>query len=971
MKVTDLTAYEIIEHRAIDDIGSDSYILKHKKTGARIAVLSNDDENKVFYIGFRTPPKDSTGVAHIIEHTVLCGSRDFPVKDPFIVLAKGSLNTFLNAMTYPDKTVYPVASCNDTDFRNLMHVYLDAVFYPNIYNTDNIFKQEGWHYELKDPSDDLKINGIVYNEMKGAFSNPDDILDREILNSLYPDNSYGFESGGDPEKIPDLTYEDYLDFHRKYYHPSNSYIYLYGNMDVAENLDYLDREYLSSFDRQDYDSSLSPQKPFANTAMIDMDYSVLDDEEEEGGYLSLNWSVGNSLDPKLYLALDVLDYSLCSAPGAIVKKALYDKGLGTDVYSSFENGLLQPFFSIVSKNVDISRKAEFLDTIRETLEEAVKNGLDKKALEGAINTDEFRFREADFGRLPKGLVYGLKMLDSWLYDDRLPWIHLEAGDTYKELRKELSGDYFEKLIQTYLLDNPHRSVVTLNPVKGLGEKKQAELDKKLADYKASLTAKEIEDIVKATAELKAFQEREDSPEALATIPMLSIEDLKKEPDPFIYEEKHFGDNVLLYHDIQTNGIAYLTFQFDMKDIPDDLYDYASILRSVLGQVDTEHYDYNDFYNEVNIRTGGMRVDTAYYSDKKDINLFKNTFEIEVKVLKENLRDAFELATELVMTSKMTDKTRLGEILDEKKSHMQSGFISGGNVTAYLRAISGVSPVMVSVERLVGVSAYEKVKAMDENYDEATHKELSSKLEELMRCLFRRENLLISYTSPSKDYGDIEALCEEFADKLYKDECRQGSPVFKPVARNEAFKTAGQVQYVAIAGNFAKEGLSYNGALKVLKMILGYDYLYNNIRITGGAYGVQGACIHNGDSYMVTYRDPHLGRSLDVFRKVADFVRDFDCDDRTMTQYIIGTIGEIDTPATPSMKASRGMAAYITRSSIEDEREYRRQVLEATVSDIRALAAYIEAYQKNACICVVGTAEKIDEYKDLFDVIRQL
>ncbi|MBP3279042.1 MAG: insulinase family protein, partial [Butyrivibrio sp.] len=488
MRLEDLSSYEIIERRTIDDLNSESFLMRHKKTGARVALLSNDEENKVFAIGFRTPPKNSTGVAHIIEHTVLCGSGKYPVKDPFVELVKGSLNTFLNAMTYPDKTLYPIASCNDADFQNLMDVYLDAVFYPNIYKTDKIFKQEGWHYEMEDESSDLTINGVVYNEMKGAFSSADDVLTREIMNSLYPDITYGIESGGDPDVIPSLTYEEYLDFHRKYYHPSNSYIYMYGNMDMAEKLDYIDKNYLSKFEHIDVDSKIEFQKTFDEPRLVKKAYPVLpEDEIKKNTYLSYNCSVGSTLDKKLYIAFDILDYALCSAPGAPIKNALIDKGIGQDVYSDYDNGIQQPIFSIVAKNADADQKDEFVNTIREVLSEQVKNGIDKKSLLAGLSYDEFKYREADFGRFPKGLLYGIQVLDSWLYDDNSPWLNLEANDTFAQLRKEVDGRYFEELVQKYLIDNTHRTVVMLEPKQGLTEEKDEALKEKLKAYKASLS----------------------------------------------------------------------------------------------------------------------------------------------------------------------------------------------------------------------------------------------------------------------------------------------------------------------------------------------------------------------------------------------------------------------------------------------------------------------------------------------------
>ena len=464
MSIYDLEAYQVIQKADLSDIKSRGTLLKHKKSGARILLMENEDENKVFAIGFRTPPSDSTGVPHIMEHSVLCGSRDFPVKDPFVELVKGSLNTFLNAMTYPDKTVYPVASCNDTDFQNLMHVYMDAVFYPNIYQHDKTFRQEGWSYKLEEPDGELTLSGVVYNEMKGAFSSPEGVLDRVILNSLFPDTSYANESGGDPEVIPELTYGQFLDFHRKYYHPSNSYIYLYGDMDMEEKLRWLDENYLSDFDNDPVDSAIRFQQPFDQMREVVQEYSIASGEsEKENTYLSYNKVIGTSLDEKLYLAFQILDYALLSAPGAPLKKALLDAGIGKDILGSYDNGIYQPIFSVISKNAELEQKDEFIRVIEDTLKKIADKGMDRKALRAGINYHEFRFREADFGNYPRGLMYGLQLFDSWLYDEEKPFIHMQAIPVFEFLKENVETGYFEDLIRKYLLDNTHGSIVIIRP----------------------------------------------------------------------------------------------------------------------------------------------------------------------------------------------------------------------------------------------------------------------------------------------------------------------------------------------------------------------------------------------------------------------------------------------------------------------------------------------------------------------------
>ena len=973
MNIEELQAYEVLEKRRIEDLNSESYIVRHKKTGARLALLSNDDENKVFYIGFRTPPKDSTGVAHIIEHTVLCGSREFPLKDPFVELVKGSLNTFLNAMTYPDKTVYPVASCNDVDFQNLMHVYLDAVFYPNIYKIQNIFRQEGWHYEMEDENSELTINGVVYNEMKGAYSSADDVLSREIMNSLYPDTTYGIESGGDPLYIPDLTYEEYLDFHRRYYHPSNSYIYLYGNMDMAEKLKYIDEAYLSNFDSLKIDSRIEMQHAFEEPREIHRQYSIMNEEsEEDNTFLTYNCSVGTSLDRKQYVAFEILDYALCSAPGAVLKKALIDRGIGKDVYSEYDDGIQQPMFSIIARNANASQKDEFTQCIRTVLEDQVKNGIDKKALLAGINLYEFKYREADFGRFPKGLLYGLQVLDSWLYDDMKPWINIEANETYAQLKKDVETDYFEKLIKKYLLDNNHRTVLLLEPVKGLTEQQDEELKEKLAAYKESLSEEEIETIVRETKELKEYQETPDTPEDLAKIPLLTLEDLKKEADPFIYEEKSVGDQKVLFHDIFTNKIAYLNFVFNIKNVPTELLPYASILKNFLGMLDTENYSYGDLNNEIHIQTGGINGAISTYIDSMNVHQFETTFEVSAKVLTTNMSKAFELVHEIIMNTKLTDKDRMKEILAELKSKMQADLASSGHQTATIRALSYVSRTAMISDMTNGIGCYRLVEQLCQDMeDDVKADELVSKLQQLSKIIFRKENLLIDYTSEAADFDLIKPCVEGFVNNLNTQEISTTPFELVPVKKNEAFQTAGQVQYVCRAGSFIKNGLEYDGTLKVLQVMMGYDYLWKNIRVLGGAYGCMSGYGRNGNSYFVTYRDPNLDKSVDTFEKASEYLRNYDESDRAILQYIIGAISSLDTPKTPATKGIYGMTAYLCHSEMSRIQKERDQLLSTTKEKIRKMADYVDAFMEDDCLCVIGTAEKIEENKDMFGTVDQL
>lgn len=971
MKLEELTGYRILETRRIEDLNSLSCLLEHKKSGARIALLSNEDENKVFYIGFRTPPKNSTGVAHIIEHSVLEGSRDFPVKDPFIELAKGSLNTFLNAMTYPDKTVYPIASCNDTDFQNLMHVYLDAVFYPNIYKEKKIFEQEGWHYELESPEAELTINGVVYNEMKGAFSSPDDVLERKISEALYPDTPYAMESGGDPDVIPELTYEEFLEFHRKFYHPSNSYIYLYGNMDMAEKLDYLDREYLSHFERIEVDSEISVQPPFAQKKEAAAQYPITDSEPEtDNSYLSYNIVVGDNLDRERYIAFQVLDYVLCSAPGAPLKQALLDKKIGKDVYSYYENGLRQPYFSIIAKNANLSDKAAFVETIEKELSRIAEEGIDKKALKAGLNYYEFRYREADFGSWPAGLMYGLQVMDSWLYDDTKPFIHIEAGDTYRSLREKADTDYFEKLIRTWMIDNGHKSVLTLEPKKGLSREHDELLKRKLADYKAGLSAKEIDGIIRETEALREYQDTPDTKEALACIPLLKREDIRKEAEPLVNEIGTLSGSTVMYHEMFTNHISYFRFLFDLKAVPEDLFSYIGILKAVLGYVDTEVHSYDELFHEINMETGGITAVTNLFTNAKNLEECRVTFEIKAKTLEDNLAKATQLAQEIMLQSRFDDEKRLYEILAELKSHLQSALISAGHSVAAGRAMSYFSRPAAIQERLSGMPFYRLVDDLEKNFD-SRKDELKEKLTRLVRCIFRPENLLLDYIGTREHYEEFLRLAEGVKASLFT-ESLHGEPfVIRPEKRNEGFLSASQVQYVCRAGNFINKGLSYTGALRVLKVLMSYEYLWQEVRVKGGAYGCMCTFGKSGDSYFVSYRDPNLKGTVEVYERAADFVKNFDGDERTMTQYIIGAVSEMDTPLNPAAKGLRSMSAYLTNQTLSDLQKERDEVLSATQDDIRALAAHIRAFMQDDCLCVVGNEEKIREQEDLFQHLENL
>lgn len=971
MTIHDLAEYEILDEHRVEDVQSDGFILRHKKSGARIAILSNNDDNKVFYIGFRTPPEDETGVPHIIEHTTLCGSKKFPVKDPFIELAKGSLNTFLNAMTYPDKTVYPVASCNDQDFKNLMDVYLDAVFNPNITKYEEIFKQEGWHYELTGKDDELKINGVVYNEMKGAYSSPDEVLSSQIYRSLFPDNTYSKDSGGNPEYIPKLTYEAYLDFYHKYYHPSNSYIYLYGDMDVVERLVWLDKEYLSLYDYKKVNSEINKQPAFDEIKNVEAQYSItMDDSQENKTYLSYNRVVGDTLDEMLYQAFDVLDYALVSSPGAPVKQALIDAGIGDDVYGSYDAGILQPVFSFVAKNANASQADEFESIIENTLKEVVKTGINKEALLAGINSSEFKFREADFGQFPKGLLFGLNCLDSWLFDDMKPFIHLECLGTFAKLRKAVDTDYFEKLIQEYLLDNTHGSSVTVKPKRGLGNEREEALAKELSDYKASLSDEEIKKLIEDTEHLKKYQEEPSSDEDLRKLPMLTRADMKKNAMPFSNIEDELLDVKVVRHDIESNGIDYISFLFDAGDFAQSELGYLGFFTNALGLVNTEKYSYTDLANATNIYTGGISTGTASHPDIKDRNNFVFKFEVKLKVLEKNLDKALELMQQMLLASDFSDTKRLGEIVAQIKARLQANLSSSGHLVAAMRSMSSFSRYALYQDELKGVAFYRSICHIEKELSESP-KNVSDKLAAIAKKLFARNRMIISFTGNNEAYGNAKPSLEKVIAGFDKISAVGNQAEVHFNTAKEAFIDASQIQYVAKTGDFICEGYEYTGALRLLRIILSYDYLWINVRVKGGAYGCMNTFLRSGESYFVSYRDPNLSDTLDVYDRIPEYIKSFSPDERDMTKYIIGTFSALDTPMNPEAKGSRSLSAYLEGITYEQIQKERNEILNAQPEDIRRLAELVEAVLKKDSICVIGNENMIKESAGLFENVEKL
>lgn len=971
MKFSNLNAYELVKEQELQDINSKGYVLRHKKSGARIALISNDDDNKVFYIGFKTPPTDETGVPHIIEHSVLCGSEKFPVKDPFVELVKGSLNTFLNAMTYPEKTIYPFASCNEQDFKNLMDVYLDAVLHPNILKYEEIFKQEGWHYELTDFDAPLTINGVVYNEMKGAYSSADAMLQNTIYQNLFPNNTYGKDSGGNPERIPDLSYTEFLDFYKKYYHPSNSYIFLYGDCDMQERLEWLDREYLSAYDKIEVTSQVEPQKPHEKMLQIVEKYPISNEETvEDHTYLSYSKVVCNISDKMLRQAFAVLDYVLISAPGAPVRQALIDAGIGQDVYGSFDDGILQPVFHICAKNANPSDRERFVKVIEDTLKQIVEKGVNPRSVLAAINSSEFRFREADFGSYPKGLLYGIECLDTWLFEDESVFDSMEMLEVFHFLKQQVTTGFYEDLIQKYLLDYTHGVVVSLEPEKGLNSKKEKELEEKLAAYKESLSRSELEKIIEDTKHLEQYQEEQSSEEDMKKIPMLQRKDMRKNVLPFSNIEGIISNVPVVRHDIFTNGINYISFLFDAGDVKKEDLPYLGLLRSILAFVNTDRYSYSELNDVINIHSGGISSGLVTYADSKDIGTYHMKYEFRIKMLEENIAEALDILKDIILTSKIEDVKRLTEIISQTKSRLQSVLSSAGHVVSATRSMAYFSQFGYIQDATSGIGYYDEICKMDAQIKEQPELVIS-RLQKIINQVFCKERLLISFTAETEAYKKAVPDLLKFIESLPENKAVTTIEKYNLGQKNEGFTDASSILYVSRSGNFTKHGYQYTGALNILKMILSYDYLWTNVRVKGGAYGCSSSFLRTGDSYFTSYRDPNLRRTNEVYEKIPNYIRTFKADEREMTKYIIGTLGGMDTPLYPEGKGQRALSAYMRRLTLEELQKERDEILSATDEDIRNLADLIESVLSDANFCVIGNENKIQKEKDLFKTIRSL
>lgn len=958
--------FKVLQNDFIKEVNSDAYLMEHLVSGARLLYLANKDDNKVFSISFRTPPNDDTGVAHILEHSSLCGSRKYHLKEPFVELVKGSMNTFLNAMTYPDKTMYPVASRNEKDFRNLMDVYLDAVFYPLIYENKYTLRQEGWHYNLDSIDGELSYNGVVYNEMKGVYSSPDALLENEAMKALFPDTPYRFESGGYPAAIPSLTQEAFENFHKTYYSPENSFIYLYGDMNIEETLEYLDKEYLSAFKKTGtVHSEIAEQQAFLKTKEVEAEYPVdVNEDTVNKTYHELSIVVGNSKDIKTSMALRLLEGVLLESESSPLRRALVNAKVGQSVSGHYVGSLLQPIFSIKVSGSEADKKDRFISVIYKTLQELTIKGLDKNLLKAALNSLEFKLRESDFGAYPKGLIYGIGIMDNWLYGGD-PFDGLRYENIIKELRAGIDNGYFEALIENYLLDNTHKVIVTLLPQPGKEEADHKAETEKMSAIKAQMSAEALQKYMDECSELHRRQSLPDSEEALASIPILKRSDIKQTVEKLDLIPEEHEDNKYLYLPAVTNKIAYMNWHFDITGIENKYLPYCFLLADVLGKLNTKRYTYEEIATNSIMYTGGVAFNVRALSDAEDADKYKIYFTVKAKSLLENIDKMLDILQAVALETKFDDISRFKELLSEIKADWDDNFFNRGQTIAISRLYSYVSAA-ARVNEQDQFSYYQFIKNLSDNFD-TCGKEAFETLEYIIKIFFQKSSFTFAYSCDEDNKDEVKAKAAAFNALLPKSALDTDSPdILSGSTVNEAITTPGKVQYVAAGGNFVKHGHRFTGAMRVLETMLRYEYLWTKIRIQGGAYGATARFDRNGLAVFASYRDPKLKESLEAYKGLAAWLKNIELSERELDKYVIGTISGMDVPLTNSMRLDSAVNAYLKAISEDMRQQTRDEVLQVSNKDLQSLAEVIEDMLSDGYICVVGGKQIIEKNKELFN-----
>jgi Zn-dependent M16 (insulinase) family peptidase len=949
-----MTNFELLRTETIAELNTRAKIYRHIPTGAEILSMENEDENKCFGISFRTPPSDSTGVAHILEHTVLCGSRKYPVKDPFVQLLKGSLQTFLNAFTYPDKTCYPVASQNLKDFNNLVDVYLDAVFHPRI--TKDFFMQEGWHYELESPEAELKYKGVVFNEMKGVYSSPDSLLMEASQQSLFPDTTYGQDSGGNPIHIPDLTYEQFKAFHESFYHPSNARIFFYGDDPAEERFEILE-EYLKDFKKIDPGSTVDRQQPLAQPVRIEKPYAVSEDDENPRPMFTVNWMLPSPTDAERVFALTLLDHILLGTPASPLRKALIESGLGEDITGGgMETHMVQMMYSIGLKGVESHNMEKAESLVHQTLEELVQNGIDRDDIDAALNTFEFDLRENNTGGFPRGLSLMLKSLNAWIYDaDPLELIAFEAPLQAIKKHAEQEG-YFEKLIQQSFIKNTHRSTVVLSPDPELAARTEAEEKERLATVKAGMKENELEKIVANTQRLLKLQATPDTPEAIATLPLLHRGDLDKDIRKIERGITELHGATVLTHELFTNGILYLDIGLDLHGLDQEDLPLASLLASALLEMGTQKEDYVSLSQRIAMKTGGIHG-APFLSALEDSDTGITRFFLRGKCMADRADELLGILHDVLLLPDFNKQERFRQIVLEHKSEMETSIVPRGHSAVMSRLKAHYNEAHWASEQLGGVEALFYIRRLADKI-ESDWPAVCRQLEKIHSTLLDRKQLFINVTVDPATMPAVLSLLDDFTARLPNPgtfSTQDWQPGTLP--RSEALTAPTQVNYVGCSANLFDAGYKMHGSALVITRYLQTAWLWEKIRVQGGAYG--GLCgfdQRSGVFVFASYRDPNLAASLEVYKATGEFLENLTLDEDELMRSLIGAIGQLDGYQLPDAKGYSSSMRYLLGYTDAERQQLRDEVLATTQEHFNAFGKVLRKAFEQPAISVLCSSD---------------
>lgn len=965
MTQDNLQGFRLLEKREVPETASTGYLYEHVQSGAKLLHLANDDDNKVFGIGFRTPSANSTGVAHILEHSVLNGSAKYRTKEPFMDMAKSSLSTFLNAMTFSDKTIYPVASRNDKDFYNLMDVYLDAVFHPSIYDTKEIFLQEGWHYHLEDEKDELNYRGVVYNEMRGALSGSEEQVMDFVLENLYPDTIYGYESGGDPYVIPELTYEGFLDFHRHNYHPDNSYIFLYGDMDVAASLAHID-SYLKDYTLSGKGIGIDQQAAFPEPRKVTGHYSVAPGEDsKDKDYFAYTVVAGLRKNMRDLYTLDLLSDVLIDSQAGPLRLALLEAGIGADMGGIGGDGLQIPF-GVLAKECKAEDFDRFVTIVEDTLKKLVKEGLAKDQLRASLNKIEYSAREAG-GYPTKGIIYYIEALESWLYDES-PFDALNYEPHFAFLREAIDGDYFETFIQERILDNPHKILAQVQAKAGLNAQKDTEVHAKLQTYKASLSPDELKEMVAETHQLIARQNREDSPEEKATIPQLNRDDVNVNLGQ-VKESLYDEAGVPIHHyELFTAGISYIDMYLDADHIrPDELQDF-SLLTSLIGAMDTDTHSYGELDTLEYLHTGGISIAPSLLQDFKNPDQHSLKLRVTSKVMGENHGKVFlDYVKEVISRTDLSNHKRLHEVVQMLRSRYEMAIFQQGHRVMSQRVNACYSAYHKKLEALSGLDFFFYLQDLDRNF-EARVGGLVARLEKLQAQLLHKTGLVIGVTGGPEEFAALEGCLKDFINELPQGDYPKADGQILLEDKKEGIRSSAGVQYVAKGAHFVTP---YSGDMEVLSNLVTNEYLYNNIRAKGGAYGQGLRLTRQGNLYCYSYRDPNLEDTIATFDGMGDYLDNLEISDEQLLPYIIGVMTRFDPAQTAQAKGSEQLRWHLIGKTMNDVAQAQAQALAASPEKIKAYAPLLRTAMEANHLCALGNSERLAQSADLFDKVFSL